>query len=271
MPKHFHHFKNIWVEFIQYLHLFKEGKSIKDKTIIFLYFLLAPYRILQKASGFKVHRQYVKAISLENADGLFNCGRSFISSRIACEFYEKDLHKYLNLKEGVFVDVGAHIGKYTVALGNKIGKSGIIISIEPETENFNLLKKNVALNKLTNVHLQNVACAGQEGEATLYVHKDRPTLHSFYLNRGPSQIKVKTVKLDTIIQDLKINRVDLLKIDVEGAEIDVIKGSSDTLKKHHPRIVFEVFDSENLKKIEEVLCNFDYIIKQIKEKNYFAY
>jgi FkbM family methyltransferase len=271
MPKHFHYFKNIGVEFIQYLHLVKEGKSIKDKTIVFVYFLLAPYRMLKKTIGIQNHRQYIKAISLKNADGLFNCGRSFISSRIVCEFYEKDLHEYLNLKEGVFVDVGAHIGKYTIAIGKKIGKRGKVISIEPETENFNLLKKNVGLNKLTNVCLQNAACAGQDGEAMLYVHKDHPTLHSFYINRGPSQIRVKTVKLDTIIQNLKINRVDLVKIDVEGAEIDVIKGSSDILKKHHPRIIFEAFDSENLNKIEKILCFLDYKIKLINEKNYFAY
>lgn len=271
MPKRFHQIKNIWIEFIQYFHLFREGRSIKDKTIIFLYGLLAPYRMLQKARGLKVRRQYIKSISLENADGLFNCGRSFISSRIVCEYYERDLHKYLNLKEGVFVDIGAHVGKYTVALGNKIGRSGKIISIEPEKENFTLLKKNVALNKLTNVYLLNVACAGQDGEATLYVHKDYPTLNSFYINRGPSQIKVKTVKLDTIIQNLNINRVDLMKIDVEGAEVDVIQGSSDILKRHHPRIIFEVFDSENLEKIDNILCKFNYKIIQIKEKNYFAY
>jgi FkbM family methyltransferase len=271
MPKHFYRFENIGVEFIQYLHLLKEGKSIKDKTVIFVYFLLSPYRMLKKAIGIRNQRQYVKAITLKNADGLFNCGRSFISSRIVSEFYEKELHPYLNLKAGVFVDVGAHIGKYTVALGKKIGNRGKVISIEPETENFNLLKKNVNLNKLTNVFLQNTACAEQDGEAMLNIHKDQPTLHSFYINRGPSQIRVKTVKLDTIIQNFKIDRVDLVKIDVEGAEIDVLRGASDILKQHHPRIIFEVLDLENLKKIEEILGNLDYKIKPIKEKNYFAY
>jgi len=271
MPKQFYRFKNIGVEFIQYLHLLKEGKSIGDKTIIFVYFLLAPFRMLKKAIGIQNQRQYIKAITLKNADGLFNCGRSFISSRIVSEFYEKDLHPYLNLKTGIFVDVGAHIGKYTVALGKKLGKRGKVISIEPETENFNLLKQNVNLNKLTNVFLQNTACTEKDGEAMLNVHKDHPTLHSFYINPGPSQIRVKTVKLDTIIQNLKIDRVDLVKIDVEGAEIDVIKGASDILKQHHPGIIFEVFDLENLKKIENILDNLGYKIKQIQEKNYFAY
>jgi hypothetical protein len=65
--------------------------------------------------------------------------------------------------------------------------------------------------------------------------------------------------------------VDLLKIDAEGAEIDVLEGSSDILKNYHPRIVFEAFDSDNLDKIEKILCNFDYKIKQIKKKNYLAY
>ena len=264
-------FRNIASELIEYMHLLKEGYRIKDKITIFLYILFAPYRFYYRSYGNKPRHQYIRDIILNNSDGLFDCGRSFISSRIVSESYEKELKKFLNLKEGIFVDVGAHIGKYSISLGKRLGDNGSVISIEPEPLNFNLLKKNIALNHLSNIKLQNVACANHNSYEMLYIHHDYPTLHSFYINPGSKRMKVKTIKLDTLIQNLGVNRVDLMKIDVEGAEIDVIKGSLDILKKYHPKIVFEAFNMEYLKQIEKIFKNFNYSIRQIKQKNYIAY
>jgi len=76
--------------------------------------------------------------------------------------------------------------------------------------------------------------------------------------------------LDNILEDLKIKKVQLIKIDVEGAEELVLKGALKTLKKSHPKIVFES-RPQNLKNIEDILKNFDYKIKKIDVQDYLAY
>lgn len=72
------------------------------------------------------------------------------------------------------------------------------------------------------------------------------------------------------MSELKIKKVDLVKIDVEGAEADVLKGATKTLKKYHPKIIFEAWDEQYLKKVKEVLKPFNYKIKQIAPENYIA-
>jgi FkbM family methyltransferase len=167
--------------------------------------------------------------------------------------------------------VGAHIGKYTVTVARKMQDKGRVIAIEPEPVNFSLLSQNVVLNHLNNVILQNIACSDRNGKADLYVHKDRPTLHSFYINMGLMKIEVNTVTLDTLIQRLKLDRVDLIKIDVEAAEIDVFKGAVSVLQSYHPQIIFEAYDESVLNQIKQIISNFDYNVKKIDGKNYHAY
>ena len=63
----------------------------------------------------------------------------------------------------------------------------------------------------------------------------------------------------------------LIKIDVEGAEAEVLKGATKTLKNSHPKIIFEAWDEQYLKKVKKILNKFNYKIKKIADENYFAY
>ncbi len=67
-----------------------------------------------------------------------------------------------------------------------------------------------------------------------------------------------------------MNRVDLIKIDVEGAESEVLKGALKTLKKFHPQIIFEAWSKEDLEKSEKILKALNYSIKQLNAENYLA-
>ena len=143
-----------------------------------------------------------------------------------------------------------------------------------EPENFSILCKNLDLNNLGNVHPFQVACSQKDGETTLYVDKIATTLHSIYADntvRGRKNITVKTCKLDTIVRNLELDRVDLIKIDTEGAELDVILGSNHILRKFHPRIVFEAWSRMYLDKITISLSPFGYTIVPIDRTNYVAF
>lgn len=186
-------------------------------------------------------------------------------------FFEKvyELHREV-LKHDVVVDVGAHVGVFSIKAAAVASK---VISIEPDAYNFKLLSFNIRLNHLKNLILVNSAVADYDGDAKLYLHS-QSGMHSIMSARAPTSVhsvNVKVRKLDTIVKELNIERIDFLKIDVEGAEFYVLKGALNTLKKHRPFIVMEYH--QNLSgtaksKILDLLENLNYYCK---EEGYYIY
>jgi len=160
--------------------------------------------------------------------------------------FEPWMDKYLTLKRGdVFIDVGAHIGKYTVSLAKAVGSEGRVIAIEPHPENFKTLIKNVRLNKLENVVALNIACWGDNQNLKLFVG-DTTGHHGLKKNYGFGAISVTAKTLDTILREFKVKRVDFVKIDVEGSELEVFEGMEETLLRFKPNIIVEVSSNEHL-------------------------
>ena len=84
---------------------------------------------------------------MKSDEGLLICGDKSIHA--AKSDYEKPLRKYFNLKEGVFVDVGANLGKYTILMAKRLKNKGTVVGIEPEAHTVDLLKENVKINNST--------------------------------------------------------------------------------------------------------------------------
>jgi FkbM family methyltransferase len=156
-----------------------------------------------------------------------------------------------------FVDVGAHIGRYTIRAGLKAGKQGRIIAIEPNKNNYQLLLKNINLNGLQNCIPLNIAAYCIDSELILFTGSDSAK-NSIKTNsrRGSQKVKAKT--LDNVLIENRIQKVDLIKIDVEGAEYDVLKGLERTLKQNNPILMVEV-----LRKDENKVLRY---MKQLKYK-----
>lgn len=140
-----------------------------------------------------------------------------------------------SLKAGdVFFDVGAYIGQYTLLAADRVGKTGTVIAVEPENQNFELLQRNIRENNAENVSLFNFALGRQNGTAHLVsVTEDLAvsTLNSSWISALYPEInidkQVTTVEVKTIttmMRELRINHIDLLKVDVEGAEVQVLEG-----------------------------------------------
>ena len=154
---------------------------------------------------------------------------------------EDEIVEHFRPKEGdIVVDVGAHIGRYTIIASKRVGESGKVIAIEAHPGNFEMLNRNVKLNKLTNVTALNYAVYSKESKLKLYVPGEESGFtiyNTITTNRAKPEekfIEVNANTLDNILlQQNGISHADInwIKIDVEGAELEVLKGASSILSK----------------------------------------
>lgn len=140
------------------------------------------------------------------------------------------------LKPGdVFVDVGSHIGFFTMIGASLVGPSGRVLAFEPNQSNFDALLHNAELNGFQNITAINAAVGETEGEVRFYENLDcdgghamwSPGLHPFNSRSRVSErsLTVPQVTIDATAQRLGINRIKAVKIDAEGAETKVIGGA----------------------------------------------
>ena len=185
--------------------------------------------------------------------------------------YEREiLHLFKPSSNDVVVDVGAHVGKYTL-YASKLAKKGKIIAIEPNKESFKTLIENLKLNNCKNVKAYNVATFDKKCKLKLWVTKDEGR-SSVIEKRGNNFEIVTAFSLSHILEDNKIKKVDWMKIDVEGAEIKVLKGAEKFLRKTKNLIV-EVQD-KNEERVLKILRNhfkkIKIISKERDQKYYLA-
>lgn len=140
----------------------------------------------------------------------------------------------------VLVDIGAHIGKYAVTAAKLVGNEGMVVAIEPYAVNYHTLLRNIGLNKLQNVIALNFAAWDEDCELELFTG-DTAGHHSAKINRRLGGFTVKARVMDHVLKELRVGWVDWIKIDVEGAECEVLYGLEETISKHKPKIIIEVF------------------------------
>jgi FkbM family methyltransferase len=131
--------------------------------------------------------------------------------------------------EDVVVEIGAHMGISTLETARAVGEAGRVIAVEPDPRNFEILQRNVRVLGYGNVVTVNVALSGARGVATLYL-SGRSLGHSLVFKSGSDHsISVKVSTLDDLLEELGVRKVNLIRIDVEGAELEVLRGSIDVL------------------------------------------
>ena len=152
------------------------------------------------------------------------------------------------LKKGdVFVDVGAHCGLYSLLSAKIVGNNGRVVSIEPNPINALLLKRNIKLNKLTNVRIFFKAASDKHEKIELYYEKEK-TAFSSAIKKAPSSFRVDTIKVDEITTSF--DTVRILKIDTEGYDSKVIYGAIETLRKTD-YVIIEQINKEAKQILEE--------------------
>ena len=156
--------------------------------------------------------------------------------------YEKGILTFLqsNLRKGdCFVDVGANIGLMSIFASNCVGNEGQVLAYEAHPKTAELLKENIGLNQLLNIQVCQYALGSEEGQTKIY--------DNWQINRGGASLIVKTN--DSVAFDIEIHQLDnkipsnlipkVIKIDVEGFELEVLKGASETIKRFQPILIVE--------------------------------
>lgn len=160
-----------------------------------------------------------------------------ISGALALRVYEPyqlDLFRSY-LKEGMVVlDIGANIGLYTLIASKRVGETGKVISFEPEPENFSILSKNIKENEMwDNTTSVQKAAADKEGTFPLFLAESNKGNHSIYAHDDSIKtIPVETVSVDIWLSENGIEKVDIIKIDIQGAEPLAFSGMKNILKSN---------------------------------------
>lgn len=159
-----------------------------------------------------------------------------------------------NINSGdTVIDVGAHIGEFSLIAAKKIGNKGSVIALEPLAENVEWLKNNLLLNNCQNCLVFPVAVGQKSGSMLLYKKNINATMGLLEpvlnLEKLVPSSEVKVMTIDEILDINKIEKVNMLKIDVEGYEYEVLLGCKESFKQ---------------KKIKKILCeiHLDYLKKK---------
>ncbi|MEM4489104.1 MAG: FkbM family methyltransferase, partial [Desulfurococcaceae archaeon] len=187
----------------------------------------------------------------------------------------KTIIKILNRikKDGkgiVFVDVGAHIGRCAILVA-KLVKEGLVVAVEPEPCNFRALVCSIRSNGLKNVIAYRVAAHDTSGKMLrLY---GCGAASSVAIQWSDRSVLVESVSLDDLLKTLPSN-VKLtwyklvMKVDVEGNELNVIKGAKKTLTNYRPIIICEILSRKNLEYVAKYLEDFKYKMQKLDDGNY---
>lgn len=149
------------------------------------------------------------------------------------------------VREGMTcVDVGANKGYYSLLFAKLMNDKGKVLSFEPNPNNCFWFKKSTQANNYKCIKLYQCALSDREGSATFYLGK-KSDWGSLFFSRDAAapekkQITVKTRKFDKVLKEEGINTVDIIKMDVEGADLLVLKGAEGTLKKYDIKLAMDV-------------------------------
>jgi FkbM family methyltransferase len=150
-------------------------------------------------------------------------------------------------------DIGAQSGFYSLLLSRRVGAHGKVIAFEPLPANFRLLGENLRLNKIENVLVRREAVTDHSGTLTFRFPSDEPSLIAGPLLPGDNTgtFDVACVSLDDFVAREQ-TRLDLIKMDVEGAEGNVLEGALKTLQQFHPILIIELHDAGDQPRLHPV-------------------
>jgi len=184
---------------------------------------------------------------------------------------EDEIIEYFTPKQGdIVVDIGANIGRYTIIASKRVGTNGKVVAIEAHPGNFEMLNRNIKLNRLTNVIPLNYAAYSKETKVKLYVPDEESgytIYHTLMERTGKKFVEVDAITLDYLLLQLNgiregVVEVNWIKIDVEGVEFEVLKGATNVLSKSKDiALLIEVHGIDNYRPLMEFLNSYNFIVE----------
>ena len=176
----------------------------------------------------------------------------------------------LSKNADVIIDVGANTGIYSL-IAKAINKPSLVYAFEPVERVFNKLEENNLLNGF-DVHCYQTALSNSTGTAAIYDIKSADHIYSVTVNKNLNSSDIETIKteiqtitLDDFIEQNKLSKIDLIKIDVETHEAEVLEGFSKYMNKFHPTILIEILNDEVGANVQKIVSEMGYLYFNIDE------
>ncbi|RYG54372.1 MAG: FkbM family methyltransferase [Chitinophagaceae bacterium] len=185
----------------------------------------------------------------------------------------KDVFKAIIKPGDTVLDIGANVGFHTLFFSELTGVQGRVFAFEPIPSNYQKLRANIALNEARNVRALSIALGNKNEVIEIFVDTTNDNPGSFNLfAKGELNTKIDCRRGDDVIASLELDRVDMMKVDVEGYEQFVLEGLQGMIGRYQPKIVFEFDKNYQLKHANDqfgvfhVLSPFGYRFFLIEDK-----
>jgi FkbM family methyltransferase len=220
--------------------IFKLKKEIKNWKIPILH-----YFGLRKKEDTIEFKNGIKCIIRNKSDSIAFLEIFFLNTN--------DWLDEFKIKEkDIVIDIGAHIGYFSI-YSSINAKNGKIFAFEPYSKSFEVLKKNLEINEITNVIPQNVGVTKELGTSILYFKKNFAIGNSIYKNTDlDSKVEIKTISVHDIIKNNNLQKINVLKLDCEGAEYQILLNLDHQTLEKIDKIVSEMHPRIENFKIEDV-------------------
>ena len=196
-----------------------------------------------------------------------------IYSEIFREKHHGKMNGFPSKKDSVIVDLGANEGFY-VLKAKEIAPNSKIIAVEPNPTAFRVLKKNVKINRLKNVITLNKAVTSKNGKIKFEIVKGRSEVGSVKVyekyRKNLKKIKIDSITLENLCRRYKIDKIDFLKIDVEGSEVDILKSSKRVL----PRVKKAIIEYHNAQKtingVKKIMARNNFKLVKVDDQKFYG-
>jgi len=232
-------FRSISVLFLDIFKI-KTTFNIKHEKINFNCLYLPGFKKKSGGRGLYIYR--------EKVEDLMEFGHQFIENDNHC------------------IDGGANQGMYSLSFASVVGSKGKILAVEPFDYCINILKNNALENKFNNILIEQKVLFSKSDLEKKLDYTEGVGSASITRDFGKKNfLNVKTITIDDLVKvhNMKPN---FIKLDIEGAELDALQGSLNTLSFHHPHICLECTDEQEFFKINELLSKFNYKSYVFKNK-----
>jgi FkbM family methyltransferase len=214
----------------------RAGERLPERVRLGLAKRSAALRHVVSRSGEFVYHEYLGRLSIRIDP------RNSIEMDVFRGRYELDVQRVIRdyVSRGDFcIDVGANVGAISLSLCDRVGPTGHVYCFEPGPPFLERLRANFALNPtlLERASLHAVGLSDREMELLWSQDPDHPWNGGFIPHE--TKVKLPVVTLDSFVSENAVPRVDFIKIDVEGMELDVLAGAAKTLAQFHPKILVE--------------------------------
>lgn len=256
-----------FLSFVKYMRniyrYWKDSKSLRVKEYEdFLIVEIKEYKNIDIGSHtFKIAKYDIAIISEFGSENvpmshLKRCNKGSYK-QITQSLYMRDAEiwgylKHYKLRRGdVIIDAGAYWGDTTLPFAKMVGRNGKVVALEPIPQICNLLEKNISINGLDNVTILEEALFDTIG-LQKFLLTDR-----WYIVDDHEQSErvypLKTTTIDNLVKRLKLNKLDFIKMDIEGSEIEAIKGAKETINRFHPSFAVASYHVRDGKQTWEVI------------------